>query len=281
MMSRFSKRTDAPEMMDDYSIDGEPLRRALGDLRQINRYLGGYTGTMNILAPFLKSLEPKETLRILDVGTGGADFPHFLVRWAKTQEPPLSLDIYAIDANPATVELAKQWLEESLPAAMNERIHVLEASIFELSKSFGSFDVVTCSLLLHHFKDDECAAILRIMDRISRYGFVVNDLHRHFLAYYSIKTIVRLLPVSEMVRNDGPLSVLRGFERRELAKIADSAGLAHYRLDWRWAFRWILTTLDEWQTEPILNPKERWREQQRIAIGNGETAASNREGLPT
>ena len=54
---------------------------------------------------------------------------------------------------------------------------------------------------------------------------IVNDLHRHQLAYLSIVVLTRLFSRSVMVRNDGPLSVRRAFRMDELAGIARRAGI--------------------------------------------------------
>jgi hypothetical protein len=81
------------------------------------------------------------------------------------------------------------------------------------------------------------------MQRISKHGILINDLHRHPFAYYGIYALTRLLPAVQMVRNDAPLSVLRGFKSSELKSVAESAGLIKFSLRWRYAFRWVLNTI--------------------------------------
>jgi hypothetical protein len=71
-----------------------------------------------------------------------------------------------------------------------------------------------------------------------RIGIVINDIHRHWLAYYSIKLLTRLFSKSAMVKFDAPLSVLRAFSRQELSDILHQAGIRHFQLSWKWAFRW-------------------------------------------
>jgi SAM-dependent methyltransferase len=107
----------------------------------------------------------------------------------------------------------------------------------------GAFDVVTAALFLHHFADDEAVHVLRQMQTLARDGIVVNDLHRHPLAFYGLKLLSYLLPVSEMFAHDGPLSIRRGFRRDELRRLADHADLTHASVRWHWAFRWTLSTL--------------------------------------
>jgi hypothetical protein len=69
-------------------------------------------------------------------------------------------------------------------------------------------------------------------------GYIINDIHRHWLAYYSIKILTRLFSRSAMVKYDAPLSVLRAFKKAELKKILEAAGPAEYKIQCKWAFRW-------------------------------------------
>jgi hypothetical protein len=103
--------------------------------------------------------------------------------------------------------------------------------------------VAIAAMFLHHFAHENAVQIVRSMQRISKQGILINDLHRHPLAYYGIYALTRLLPAVQMVRNDAPLSVLRGFKSPELKNIAESAGLVDFSLKWRYAFRWVLHTI--------------------------------------
>ena len=78
------------------------------------------------------------------------------------------------------------------------------------------------------------------MKNNSTLGFFVNDLHRHPLAYHSIKLITSLFSKSYLVKNDAPLSVARGFKKDELIEILQQSSIIHYQLKWMWAFRWLL-----------------------------------------
>ena len=82
--------------------------------------------------------------------------------------------------------------------------------------------------------------ILTWMKQHSTVGFFINDLHRHPLAYYSIKWLTGLFSKSYMVKNDAPLSVLRGFKRGELETFNVQCSILNAQLKWKWAFRWLL-----------------------------------------
>jgi hypothetical protein len=101
-------------------------------------------------------------------------------------------------------------------------------------------DIIFCSLFCHHFREDELIAMFRWMAENSIRGFFINDLHRHKFAYYSIRMLTSLFSKSYLVKNDAPLSVLRGFKKKELSTLLDKAGISNYTIRWRWAFRWLV-----------------------------------------
>ena len=101
-------------------------------------------------------------------------------------------------------------------------------------------DIIFCSLFCHHFKEDELVEMFRWMSGNSFLGFFVNDLHRHVFAYYSIRMLTSLFSKSYLVKNDAPLSVLRGFKKKELSALLDKAGISNYTIRWKWAFRWLV-----------------------------------------
>ena len=76
-------------------------------------------------------------------------------------------------------------------------------------------------------------------------GFFINDLHRHWLAYYSIQNITRIFSRSYLVKNDAPLSVARGFKKDEWKELMKNAGIQNYSISWRWAFRYLIVYSNE------------------------------------
>jgi 2-polyprenyl-3-methyl-5-hydroxy-6-metoxy-1,4-benzoquinol methylase len=248
MAISFQTRTDEDELMDDFSITDIRLTSALEQLRVVNRWLGGYETTMAVLGPWLKARSVSQSadappIRILDLGTGIADFPEYIVQWAAQQSPPIALEIVAIDANPVTVDYANRALDQRLTPVLRQQIRVEVADALDLPYADQSFDIAMGAMFLHHFAQERAIVIVRSMQRVARGGILINDLHRHPLAYYSIYSLTRILRASVMMQNDGPISVLRGFRATELQTIADQAGLQNTRLSWRWPFRWLLSTL--------------------------------------
>ncbi len=226
--------------MDDFSITDERLVGALDELRWVNRLLGGYAATMRALAPYLEARRGRP-VRLLDLGAGVGDYAEHIVRWADRRG--LDVSVTAVDANPATAAHARRTLDRRLSPKLRARIHVAVADALALPYADDAFDVAMAAMFMHHLEHTEAVALAREMDRVARDGLLVNDLHRHPLAYYGILAPARLLPVSPMFRHDAPMSVLRGFRRTDLEAIARSAGLEAPRIRWHWAFRWSLSTL--------------------------------------
>ena len=239
-MPSFATRTHAEEMMDDFSITDERLTDALEQLRWVNRLLGGYATMMTVLRPFFQA-NTGRPIRLLDIGTGIADYPEYLIRWADRHQ--LDLHITAIDANPATIKYANHTLEKRLTEDLRDKVTLEVADAFSLPYDDDAFEVVMAAMFLHHFPHEEATILVKEMDRVAGNGLIINDLHRYPLAYYGILLPATILPVSPMFRNDGPLSVLRGFRRSDLEAIARDADLPTPRIRWHWAFRWSLSTL--------------------------------------
>jgi 2-polyprenyl-3-methyl-5-hydroxy-6-metoxy-1,4-benzoquinol methylase len=140
--------------------------------------------------------------------------------------------LLGIDANPNIVQEAAM----STPADYN--IQFEAQNIFSEDFKKRQFDIVTGTLFFHHFTNEQLTDFFRQLARQTKIGFVINDIHRHWFAYHSIKWLTKLFSRSPMVQNDGPLSVLRAFSKSELIQILNDSGTKTYSIRWMWAFRW-------------------------------------------
>jgi len=233
-MSKFGQRSQDKELMDDLNCSGSELNTTLSELKFINRFLGGNYVTTNGLARLTKQ-KPQASYTIADVGCGGGDMIRVMADWAKSKKKEVTF--IGIDANPNILDLA------AIRLAGMAQVTWKVQNVFEHEFSEDRVDITTCTLFTHHFSDQELVTLLDSIRKKSRIGLVINDLHRHPLAFYSIKWLTRIFSKSKMVQNDAPLSVLRSFSKADWEKILLSVGIDNYEISWHWAFRWQVLIL--------------------------------------
>jgi len=226
------QRAAGPELMDDLTLATDALRQNLDELETINTWLGGYQPVLNALARLKSQFPSGRPLRLADLGSGGGDTLRHIARWA--HKAGVAVELVGIDANPFMLEYARAKSQEF------PEIQYQQFDIFSPEFQAQPFDVLTCSLFCHHFTDDELVRLLRQWQQQAQLAVVVNDLHRHWLAYHSIKWLTRALGGSYLVQHDAPMSVARSFRRKDWVKLLQQASIERYELRWRWAFRWQL-----------------------------------------
>lgn len=229
-MPDFSKRSPGTELMDDLEASGGQLHQALHELDTINYALGGNYVTLNGLAQLLDTFDGSRELHIADLGCGSGDMLNLIRTLLVKREIDASLT--GIDANANVIKYA----EIHTPPAC--RIGFETMNIFSEAFRHRKFDIVCGTLFFHHFTTPQLVGFFKQMKNQVSMGIIINDIHRHWFAYYAIKWITRLFSRSPMVRHDAPVSVLRSFKKRELVDILRQAGLVNYRIKWCWAFRW-------------------------------------------
>jgi len=225
-----NERASDPELMDDLTLASDALRQNLDELETINTWLGGYAPVLNALDRLRTRFPAGRPLRVADLGSGGGDTLRQIARWARRQG--VAVELAGIDANEFMLEYAAG------KSAEFPEISYRQFDIFSPEFRAQPYDVLTCSLFCHHFTDAELVTLLQQWQQQARVAVVINDLHRHWLAYHSIKWLTRLLGGSYLVQHDAPLSVARAFRRKDWVALLARAGITHYELRWRWAFRW-------------------------------------------
>ncbi len=227
-MPDLSRRSAEPEIMDDLTYAGPLMDRTLHELEIVNKWLGGNSVTLDALQKLLRGV--KGEITIADLGCGRGDMLRLIDLWALKNNVKVSL--VGIDANTYIINAAKENLR-SLP-------HIRFHDIDILSPEFKTlrFDVVIGTLFYHHFSDADLTRFFRQLKDQAGIGFIINDIHRHPLAYHSIRILTRFFSKSSMVRFDAPLSVRRAFSKAELFQILNAAGVRNFDIRWKWAFRW-------------------------------------------
>jgi ubiquinone/menaquinone biosynthesis C-methylase UbiE len=215
---------DAEELLDGALDDPAALIGNLRDLRRVNRWLGGVTLSAKAIDAIVGDGRPAEPVAPpitgLDVGTGGADIPVALLERAARRGA--RLEITGIDNRPEVLAAAV-GADRRLTAAAGLTLHVGDGR--SLPYPDGAFDVVHCSLVVHHLAPADVEGLLREMSRVARRGVVVNDLVRGRLAYVGAWLLAHLLTTNRYTRHDGPLSVQRAYTLAELVSAIEGAGL--------------------------------------------------------
>jgi 2-polyprenyl-3-methyl-5-hydroxy-6-metoxy-1,4-benzoquinol methylase len=226
------QRTDKEELMDDFSIGGDLLRDTLDKLENINRWLGGNKVTVNGLKKLLKNHPKEEEITIVDIGCGHGDILRDVANFGRKQH--FKFKLIGIDANPTAIKYANE-LSLNYPELSFET-----QDIFSETFKNRTFDVVLATLFLHHFKEKQLIPFLESTSKQAKKGIVINDLHRHKLAYY-LFMLLSLFIKNRMIINDGLISVLRGFKRKDLVAISRKINVQP-QISWKWAFRflWII-----------------------------------------
>jgi len=226
----FSQRSYQPELLDGDNISQEDIHRNMQELNTINSWLGGHAIT---LSGFRKLLPHSNSsaIHICEIGCGGGDNLLTIQKWC--QQQGVDLFITGIDSNPYCIEVASQTLP-----AQNSQLIVSDYRNIQFPQKP---DIIFSSLFCHHFSDKELVKQLQWMKMNARTGFFINDLHRHKIAYHSIKYITALFSNSHLVKNDAPLSVARSFSKKDWQKLLHNAGITNFSLHWKWAFRWLIT----------------------------------------
>ena len=226
------ERTNKEELMDDFSIGGDLLKDTLDKLENINRWLGGNLMTVNSLKKVLKNHPKEQALSIVDIGCGHGDILRDVAKFGRKNGYKMTL--LGVDANPTAIAYANE-----LSIAYPE-VHFKTEDIFSEAFKKREFDVVLATLFLHHFKEESLVSFLENTLKQTKIGVVVNDLHRHTLAYY-LFMLLSVFIRNKMIIEDGLTSVLRGFKRKDLMQLSERLQVKP-QISWKWAFRfqWIL-----------------------------------------
>ena len=218
------------ELMDGLDTSPVEIARNLADIARLNR-IGATRTVLRHVAPFFERRPPGETLRVLDVGTGAADIPLALARWARRRGRRVA--IVALDLHPSILRYAA-GVTRGTP-----EVRVVAGDALTAPIRPGSVDVVLCSLMLHHLPEEAVVALLGRLAELARLGFVVSDFRRGWIAWAMVWLTTHAISRSHVTRHDGPLSVRRAYTPAELAHLATRAGLPDVRWHREPAFRQV------------------------------------------
>jgi 2-polyprenyl-3-methyl-5-hydroxy-6-metoxy-1,4-benzoquinol methylase len=237
-MIDIQNRSYQAELIDDLNLSNEALRHNLDELATINKWLGGNEVTVSGLKKLISNphtLSLLQDLKIGDIGCGGGDMLKLMANWAKKHD--IEAEFVGIDANQFMIDYA------SKKTSIFSNITYIKEDAFSEKLKTLELDIATMTLFCHHFTEDQLVALFTNLRKNCAIGIIINDLHRHWFAYYSIAWLTAIFSKSYLVKNDAKLSVWRGFHKPELEQILQKAGFKQYTIKWRWAFRWEVVAL--------------------------------------
>ncbi len=220
----FKHRSTLCELLDQEHIPKRDLFQNLKELDFINQWLGGYQVTYAALKGILVK---GKTYTLVDIGCGGGDTVKRISRWSKRQGYELEL---------AGIDLKMDCIDYAKTEQIDQNILFYCDDYRNMFHYFDKVDIIHASLFCHHFSNQDLVKLIELALK-EHCVLIINDLERNPLAYYAIKFLTFLFSKSYLVKNDAPLSVLRGFKKKEWQAMVQQAGAAHYTIKNKWAFR--------------------------------------------
>lgn len=230
-ISSFRDRSYELEHIDTGDYTAAEYEGCLAELRRINRWLGDSRALRRAVLKRIAHDDVRE-FSLLDAGAGSGELLREVGRWAVRRN---------IEARLCGLELnarAAQALKKESAAFSN--IAALRGDAFALPFADKSFDYAMCSLFAHHFHEAEIVALLGEFERVARRRVFIIDLHRHRIAHLLYTTLGKLVLHNRLVREDGALSILRGFKAGELERLARDAKLQDFTVERSFPFRLTL-----------------------------------------
>ncbi len=215
-MTRLSHRSTQPEEMDLPETSAADHAMALADLARVNRFTFTHRPILRWLAAATSGLPAGASVSVLDVASGQGDLLRAIHRWGVARN--LRLRLAGIDLNPRSVALAQAATPEAM--SITWRVGDVFASI-----PAPPADLIVTSQFAHHLDDDGVVSLLRWLDLHARLGWYVADLRRSVLSYYGFGVLARLMRWHRIVRDDGTISIARGFRRAEWRALLARAGI--------------------------------------------------------
>jgi 2-polyprenyl-3-methyl-5-hydroxy-6-metoxy-1,4-benzoquinol methylase len=225
-----------PELMDDPGIDPAEHRKALRALARLNRISHADRLLLDPIAR-LAAVPGHPPLRILDIATGSGDLPLALA--AHAHKAGINLSITGCDLSATALQEARKRA-----AAAGEEMEFIQCDVLEGEVPSG-YDVITCSLFMHHLTEEQVVDVLYRMRCAARRMVLVSDLRRCRWGYLLAAYASSLFTTSRIARIDARKSVRAAFTADEFAALAAEAGLERATLECRWPCRLVL----EWKRD--------------------------------
>jgi 2-polyprenyl-3-methyl-5-hydroxy-6-metoxy-1,4-benzoquinol methylase len=222
-------RSTEDEWMDDPAAGEAEFALALEQLGRINRMTFAFRPVLSWLDELILRTGAT-TLSILDVGCGGGQMLTAIDAWAKRRG--ITVTLAGLDHSPWA---ARYGEAHGVPARF------ITADLFELDPA-EKFDVVLCNLFTHHLRDPELVRFLGWCEARATRGWLISDLHRHWLPWAVVWAGFRMMRFSPMIIHDATVSIARSFSRADWQGLLAESGVAA-ELRWVLPFRWNVSVV--------------------------------------
>jgi ubiquinone/menaquinone biosynthesis C-methylase UbiE len=240
MLIDLKKRSNQPELMDDFKEGLQALRVVFDDINRVNVILGGNNITINAVARLIKE-NPQESYTIVDMGCGDGNMLREVANFCRKNTQNTRL--IGIDLNQEALQLAS---EASVDYSEIEYQH---KDILQIKSTDLNCDIVINTLCMHHFVDKDLLTFLAKFNELASIGVVFNDLQSSRWAYYLFKLFSLIFIKTKTAKIDGLISISKGFIKSDLLTYTKNLPSVAHQIKWKWAFRYV------WVMQPKLIKK--------------------------
>ena len=230
MTNKFTHRSHQKELLDELNIPKRLLHKNLRELDILNRATGGHSISLRGIKQLITNRE--KCYHIVDLGCGSGDSLRAVADWARINK--FNVRLTGVDMNSDAIDYLQ------IHCSGYPEISGFTGDYLDYLNDNKTVDIVLCSLFCHHLNDIELQSLLNWFRVEAGVGFVINDLKRNWLAYYSAWIFTRMLNGTKLARNDGPISVLRGFKFKELDNLLRQSSIPNYSIKEQWIFRFLI-----------------------------------------
>lgn len=206
-----SERSDKLELLDTLDCDIPSLRDNLRDIAKFNSFMRTRDAVLSYIKMIITTKRLKGQISILDLCAGSADIPVYIIDWGRKNS--IDIKLTALDISKDIIFVAKEETKNY------PEIDCVIGDVFNLPYENDSFNIVICSQAFHHFNNENCIKVLKIMYSLCSDGIVVNDLRRAWINYFGAILLTKIWNLNYMSINDAPLSILRAFTKDEFAML--------------------------------------------------------------
>ncbi|MFN8255997.1 MAG: methyltransferase domain-containing protein [Bacteroidales bacterium] len=230
MANKFTYRSNEKELLDSTDVPSDLLYKNLKELAILNQKTGGHAISLKGVKQLIT--DRHKTYHLVDLGCGGGDSLKAIANWSRSNG--FRIKLTGVDMNANAIEYMKIQCKDY------PEITGIVSDYQDFLINNTSIDIVHCSLFCHHLTDEKLLELFAYFNQHVHTGFIISDLQRNWLTYYGAWLFTRLLNGTELAKNDGPVSALRGFKFKELDALLKKAYFKDYSIQKIWLFRYLI-----------------------------------------